>query len=254
MTELIIVGLLLSLFVSGIWGVYFGVANTYVIKQRAGNIQNEGKWILDLIENGGNFRDIEQIGRRIYGLKSMVPVDNSDPEVDYPNVGDVDSTKFNDTDDYRIEFQLDGAGTANTRFAEFSVEFNGALPTSKLFFRLKDPGEDDYEVMLTDRLLMQREDSPQDETIYGPPYNRTSFKAELISSASPYVGINVSFYLVQHPIRDDSGDLHIIGYNYRLDRKVAPDIEDDFQKSTYLSAIPYPQYFSKTIYFPNDEQ
>ena len=93
--ELMMVGLISSAIVTSIFGVYFKVANIYSEQQRASNIQHEGEWILDLIENGGAF------GREsIYGLNSMVQINSL-------NAGYVAGIQFSDmngTNDYRIEF------------------------------------------------------------------------------------------------------------------------------------------------------
>ncbi len=216
------------------------MANTYNEEQRISNIQHEGEWILDLIENGGGFK-----GKRIFGLKSMVPSGGS------LNVGDVNSTNFSDTDDYRIEFPLDDLNVTNQRWAEFSVEFTADFsPTANLYFRYKTTGltgdEHNYDVLITDNLLMQRyTEDPE----YGS-YEGTWFKAELIPSTSS-VGIRVSFYFVDYPAAISGSEFRAVRYNYQLDRELDPPIEDEKQRQSFLGAIPYPQYFSRTIYFPN---
>ena len=241
LTEIVMVGLISSFIVAGIYGVFFRVADTYTEEQRASNIQYEGEWILDLIENGGGHQ-----GKRIIGLKSM----NLSSTPNYLKVGDEISGEFDDND-YKIQFQLDEGG-ANTRYAEFSVDFDGASPTANLYFRLKTTGlagvEHNYDVLITDKLLMQRYGTDPEE--YGS-YDGTWFKAERIPSASPYVGIRVSFYLVDYPAATGGSVFRAVRYNYQLDRELDPPIEDEKQRQSFLGAIPYPQYFSRTIYFPN---
>jgi len=214
------------------------VANTYTEEQRTSNVQHEGEWILELIENGGGYR-----GKRIFGLKSM------NLSSDYLKVGDEISGEFDDND-YKIQFQLDEGG-ANTRIAEFSVDFDGASPTANLYFRLKTTnlagGEYNYDVLITDKLLMQRyTEDPE----YGN-YEGTWFKAERIPPASPYAGIRISFYLVDYAAATSGSVFRAVRYNYQLDRELDPPIEDEKQRQSFLGAIPYPQYFSRTIYFPN---
>ena len=218
--------------------MFFKVANTYTEEQRVSNLQHEGEWILELIENGGGYQ-----GKRIFGLKSI------NLSSDYLKVGDAISGEFDDND-YKIQFQLDKGGN-NVRTAEFSVDFNGASPTANLYFRLKTSNlagdEHNYNVLITDKLLMQRyTEAPE----YGN-YEGTWFKAERIPSAAPYVGVRVSFYLVDYPAVIGGSVFIAVRYNYKLDRELDPPIDDEKQRHRFLDAIPYPQYFSRTIYFPN---
>ena len=244
--ELMMVGLISSAIVTSIFGVYFKVANIYSEQQRASNIQHEGEWILDLIENGGGYGK-----ENIYGLSSMIQK-ASLPNL--PNIGYVGGDQFadmNGTVDYRIEFALEDDGVSSPRYAEFVVEFNaGDLPTANLYFRILDEAGT-RSVLLTDKLMMERFDSTPNPAIYGN-YNRTSFKAEkIVDSGSNVIGIRISFYLVDFPPRLEAGEFRAVRYNYRLDRETDPPITDEEQKRRFMGSVPYPQYFSRTIYFPN---
>lgn len=250
--ELIMVSLILSLIAGGIWAVYYSVVNTYYVEQSGSSIQREGERIIDLITNGGHMT-----GRRIYGLNSSYPLTN------YPVVGYVDHADFNDFNyDYKIGFTIDEDST-NRRYAIFYVDFDDdeSDPTSKLYFKLftssGNPADENYDenddkgVLITENLLMRRYDSPnQDSTKFGNCdgvlYNKTWFKAQLLpkdGSSNYYSGIRISFYLV-----DITKPLC---YNYQIDRKLIDEISDPSQKRSFLGGIPYPKYFSTTIYFPN---
>lgn len=244
LVELTMVGLISSVIVTSIFGVYFKVANIYKEEQRTSNIQHEGEWILNLVENGGGHK-----GEMIYGLNSIVQINS------LLNAGYVAGNQFsnmNGTDDYRIEFALDGNGVSNPRYAEFVVEFNGSgSPIAKLWFRLMTDTTLDYSVMLTDKLMMERFDSTPNPATYGN-YNRTSFKAkEVLDDSGNVIGIRISFYLVDFPPRLETGEFLAILYNYQFDREPDPPIADEVQKRSYMGSVPYPQYFSRTIYFPN---
>lgn len=242
MVELIMVGLIMSLIVGGIWMTYFNIVNVFYEEQRGSRIQGDGEWIIDLIHTGGHYK-----GKRIYGLNNAFPGSVV--------VGQVASTEFDDDDDYRVEFALDETGSnPSPRYAEFAVEFNGdTSPTSKLWFRLRTPdlsGDADlnYDVLLTENLIMRRYDNPQDPDTYGS-YNRTWFKADEIHDdttipANTYLsGVKISFYLA-----DTDQPLM---YNYRLNRMLINPINDEAQRKIYLGGIPFPQFFSTTVYFPN---
>jgi len=229
--------MIVAITASGIWAVYWSVINTYNVEQREVNIQAEGERIIDLIINGGYHN-----GRAIYGLNSMSAVSG------YPLTGQrtIASPIFNnDSDDYRIEYPLDFTG-GNTRYAEFSVEFSGAnIPTSKLWFRLRTDGvagdEHNYDVNITENFLQRKSGTVQDA--FGE-YDKTWFKTQELSSVSGYCsGLKLSFYLADVT--------QLIHYNYRLDREPDPPINNPDQERAYMNGIPYPEYFSTTVYFPN---
>lgn len=238
--ELIMVGLVISLIVGGLWAVYWSIVNTYYQEQKGTVIQAEGEWIIDLMNNGGYCK-----GRRIYGLNSCYP------KLDYPKVGSTNDFG-GDPSDYRILFRLDEEDD-NERYAEFYVDFNGQNPSSKLYFTLRTPdnpgnGNENYTVLITENLLQRKTGTDPDE--YGN-YTRTWLKAERLpfeGAGETYYcsGIKISFYLV-----DTTQPLL---YNYRLDRDLETPIGDAAQRSSFLGGIPYPEYFSTTVYFPNREQ
>jgi len=240
MVEVIVASIIVAFAAVGVWGVYWSVVNTYYVEQKGVNIHMEGERILDLIINGGYFS-----GNTIYGLNAMSAVSG------YPLVGSGTSGYFTDSDDYRIEFILDNS-SGNTRYAEFSVKFSGVNdPTSILYFQtradgiLSGVGEYNYDVEITKNLLQRKSGTDPDE--YGN-YDKTWFKAQLLpkDSSSDYCsGVKVSFYLVDmtQPLQ----------YNYRLDRELTTPISDPEQRRSFLGGIPYPKYFSTTIYFPNRE-
>ena len=238
LVEVIMASLILAFVAAGVWGVYWSIINTYYVEQRGSNLQAEGEQILDLMVNGGYHS-----GKRIYGLSEMSGVSGSG----YPMVGTGTTGYFSDADDYRIEFILDNAG-GNTRYAEFFVEFDGANPTSRLCFRYGTEGtsndpEHNSGVSLTENLLQRKSGTDPDD--YGN-YEKTWFKAQKLSSVSGYCsGVKVSFYLVdiEKPL----------SYNYRLDRKPDPPIDNPDQARAFLGRIPYPKYFSTTVFFPNRE-
>jgi hypothetical protein len=241
--ELILVGLLVSLMAGGIWAVYYSVVNTYYEEQRGTLLQDEGEWIIDLITHGGNLR-----GRRIYGLNSSV----SKPG--YPKVGF--GLGFGDLHDYGVIFALDQVD-GEERFAKFYVDFEGPdNPTSNLYFDLITPdneanGDENYNenegkgVLISQNLIQRK--TGTDESSYGN-YERTWFKVQLLpkGSGTDYCsGIKISFYLA-----DTAQPLL---YNYRLDRRLITPISDPVQRGRYLEAIPYPKYFSTSVYFANRE-
>lgn len=241
--ELILVGLIITLISSGIWAVYYSVVNTYHQEQRGALIQGEGERIIQLITHGGHHR-----GRRIYGLSANVP------RADYPKVGY--GLGFGDPHDYGIIFVLDQVDDKE-RFAKFYVDFDGpGRPTSNLYFKLFTPDDegnpdenysenDGKGVLITSNLLQRR--TNEDETVYGN-YDKTWFKAQRLPKDTVtgyYSGISVSFYLV------DATQPLI--YNHRLDRKLITPISDPVQRARYLGAVPYPRYFSTSIYFMNRE-
>ena len=242
--ELTMVGLISAFVVTSIFGVFFKVANTYSEQQRISNIQHEGELILELIENGGGYG-----GADIYGLNSMVKKGN------LPTIGYVNADKFseiNSTKGYRVEFALDDI--SSPRYAEFVVEFNAIdSPTANLYFRIIDEAGE-RSVLLTTKLMMERYDSTQNPATYGN-YNRTSFKAKkLLDNSLPtpkVIGIRISFYLVDLPPRLEAGEYIAVRYNYQFDREPDPPITDEAQKRSYMGSVPYPQFFSRTIYFPN---
>lgn len=277
LVEVIVASILVAFVAAGVWGVYWSVVNTYYVEQRGVNLQTEGERILDLIANGGWYKD-----KRIYGLNSAIPHSS------YPNVGEVTSINFDDKDDqqdqdmchipatwvnrddYRIEFILDNV-SGNTRYAEFAAQLftcdpDGAGPlgpvdyaTGILWFRLKDTSGDpahNYEVEITNKLLSRTTSEDFQD------YQFTWFKAQLLPkdpspSSNYYSGIKVSFYLVDYPTEYDAvmaeGMYHTIKYNKRLQREVDPPISDPDQRRSFLGGIPYPKYFSTTVYFPNRE-
>ena len=274
--EVILASVIISIVAVGIWEVYWSVVNTYYVEQRGVNLEAEGERILDLIANGGYCE-----GKRIYGLNSGVSV--------YSNVGEKTSINFQTSDynkdaemctapatsenrdDYRIEFILDNV-SGNTRYAEFAAQLyecdpDGTPPntdaikyaTGILWFRLKTDGtggdpDYNYEVAITDKLLSRTTSEEFKD------YEYTWFKAKLLSkdpSSNYYSGIKISFYLVDYPTEYDSaiaeGMYHTIKYNKNLERDVDPPISDPDQRRSFMGGIPYPQYFSTTIYFPNRE-
>ena len=238
LVELMMVGLIISLITGGVWAVYFSIVNVYYGEQRDALIQSEGEWLIDLITNGGHFK-----GNRIYGLNSAADYSGS---IKVGQRSSPSSEFDNDSDDYRIEFRPEDSGS-NPRYAEFSVEFSESVsPTSKLWFRLRAPSgsaDENYDVLLTENLLMRRYDDTQNPANYGN-YNKTWFKADELPSSGSYIsGVKVSFYLVDNT--------QPIQYNYRLDRELINPISDPAQKQSFLGGIPYPQFFSTTVYFPN---
>lgn len=267
LVEVTMAAVIIAFVAAGVWGVYWSVVNTYYVEQRDSNIQAEGDRILDMIENGG-FAE----GRRVFGLNSMVPVEN------YPRIGQESSTNFSywdnagdteacdpvarvDRADYRIEFVLD-AVSGNTRWAEYAVQLYecGTGPTGDpgntlgakaiLYFRLRTEGtvietdtDHNYQVKLTENLLQRK--SGTDPDAFGD-YDMTWFKAQLLPkdpSTNRCTGIKVSFYL------NDSSQP--VSYNYNLDRRLESPTGNPDQDRSFMGAIPYPKYFSTTVYFPN---
>lgn len=279
--EVLVASMIIAFVAAGIWGVYWSVVNTYYVEQKGVHLETEGERILDLIANGGYFN-----GKRIYGLNSSVPYTSG--STPYPRVGKIspgvftdidciiDEEEFNGTyawncssyskDDYRIQFCLDSTESYR-RFAEFSVVYYPYDPTpgssvpddietkfkTQLWFKYTTsgvtitgfPNEYHYRVLISQNLLPRR--SGSDPDVYGG-YDETWFKAQLLpkdSSSDYYSGIKVSLYLADmtQPIL----------YNYRLDRKPDPPISDPDQRRSFMGGIPYPKYFSTTVYFPNRE-
>lgn len=233
MIELMMVGLILSLIAGGLFSVYFNIVNTYYNAQQDVLLQAEGERILDLIANGGYFG-----GERIYGANSIY-FDSSDS--DSLLVGNSETSSLFDDEDYKIAFAIDQDAT-NRRYAVFYIDFSATGPTSKLYFKLYEGSSEKYSVLLSDNLLMRK--TGTDENDYGN-YERTWLKTQLLPSSGSdyYSGVRVSFYLA---------DLtQPVAYNYRLNRKLTTPVESDDQKKSYLAGIPYPVYFSRTIYFPN---
>ena len=266
MVEVIVASMIISFAALGIWGVYWSVVNTYYVEQKGVKLETEGERILDLIANGGYFK-----GKRIYGLNSSIPYTSG--STNYPRVGKREtdgSSNFIDMGDdcphvtgcdYRIEFCLDNIGT-NRRFAEFVVKFTRNHPpgedcvtytcyryaSSELYFRVKTEGTSgepypyNYEVLITENMLYRTESEDFED------YDKTWFKAKLLpkdSSSDYHSGIKVSFYLVDitQPLK----------YNRRLERELTTPISDPDQRRSFMGGIPYPKYFSTTIYFPNRE-
>lgn len=259
LVEVTMAAVIIAFVAAGIWGVYWSVVNAYYVEQRASNIQAEGDRLLAMIANGGYCQ-----GRPVYGLSSMAPVQ------DYPRIGQQVSANFSywdntgddeacapmvriDRADYRIEFALDAA-SGNTRYAEFAVQLYACNPTDPvygsraiLWFRLRTEGTDiaidtdhNYQVKLSENLL-QRTDSAQ-----CGDYSRTWFKAQLLPKdalSERYTGIKVSFYLFD--------TTQPVNYNCNLERELISPSGNPDQDRTFLGAIPYPKYFSRTIYFPN---
>lgn len=234
LVEVVMASLVVLFVAAGVWGVYWSVVNTYHVEQKGTLLQAEGERIVDLVASGGHFG-----GKKIYGLNSMSGVSGAG----YPLVGSGTTGYFTDADDYRIEFPLDAAG-GNTRYAQFYVKFDSG-PTSQLWFELKTDGttgdEHNYPVKITENLLRRKEGT--DPNAYGY-YTKTWFKAEKLSSVTGYcTGVKVSFYLA------DSDDL--VAYNYKLDRLPEPPIGNPDQERVYMNSIPYPKFFSTTVYFPS---
>jgi len=241
LVEIIVASMMVAFVAAGIWGVYWSIVNTYYVEQEGATLQAEGEWLVDLMVNGGYYG-----GKAIYGLSAMSAVSP------VPAMGQGTDVYFTDADDYRVGFLLDdNLISGKTRYAEFAVEFNGASsPTSKLYFRLGTSGvagdDHNYSVLLTENLLQRR--SGTDADAYGS-YDATWFKAEKMqvnSGDSDYCsGVRLAFYLVdvEEPLQ----------YNYRLDREPDPPLGTEDDRRKFLSGIPYPQYFSTTVYFPNRE-
>ena len=234
LTEILIASVVAAILVGGIWSIYFSVVNTYYEEMRGTNVQTEGERILELLTNGGFANN-----RRIYGLKSFCPVPG------YPiiahNAIPSEWSCFNNTD-YNIIFPIDPDedGVGCQRFAGFYIDFEGAEnPTTDLHFRLCCNEEDDpeYDVRISENLL-ERTNSEDFED-----YEETWFKAQLLNGQT---GIKISFYL-------DDFSLHRreIQYNKFLQRQLKTPMNDDEQEKNFLNSIPYPKYFSTTIYFPN---
>lgn len=266
LVEVTMAALIIAFVAAGVWGVYWSVVNTYYVEQRDTNIQAEGDRLIEMIANGGYAE-----GRRVYGLGSMVQVQSGLTK--YPNVGKVTSHNFKDWDDisddiacepkdrmdypdYRIEFILDSV-SGNTRYAEFAVQLYACDPLdpeyhskSILLFRHRMDGktgtdnEFNYQVILTENML-QRTDS--EECKGEDEYELTWFKAQLLPKdpgTGLYTGIKVSFYL-----NDTS---QTVNYNCNLYRDLSSyaSTGNPDQDRTLMGAIPYPRYFSTTIYFP----
>jgi prepilin-type N-terminal cleavage/methylation domain-containing protein len=242
LVELMVASIILAFVAAGVWGIYWSILNPYYVEQRGAGLQAEGERILDLIANGGYFG-----GKRIFGLSA------SYPQSGYPIIGQVTSYHF-DNQDYKIEFALDDDNIpeADRRYAVFYVDFNGPTsPTSNLYFKLYAANgnpDDNYNdnggkgILLTSNLLQRK--SGTNPSDYGN-YDKTWFKAQLLPPGSQgYVsGMKVYFYLV-----DTTQPLQ---YNYRLDRELITPISDPAQRRSFLNGIPYPKYFSTTVYHPN---
>jgi prepilin-type N-terminal cleavage/methylation domain-containing protein len=236
LVEVLVTSVIVLLVAAGVWGIYWSVVNTYYEEQKGVALQAEGEQILHLIADGGNFA-----GRRIYGLSAMAGVSGAG----YPVTGTTTIPGiFTDTDDYRIGYPVD-SGVSNVRYAQFYVKFDGG-PTSELHFQLKTDGtgadeEHNYDALITRNLLQRK--SGTDPTAFGN-YDKTWFKAEPLSFVTGYcTGVKVSFYLA------NTSDL--VTYNYRLDRQPDPPIGNEDQRRSFLNGIPYPKYFSTTVYVPS---
>lgn len=262
LVEIMVATIMVLFLASSIWAVYWSIVNAYTVEMRGSDLQFEGERIMDLIANGGYYK-----GYKIYGLNSSFPNNG------YPNVGEITSINFAGEDDaaddpygagcdgangahradYRIEFCIDPPGVSYPRYAEFAVQLYmcdmaSATDTyyskSALWYRFKDSGNssNDFTVQISESIAPRRDTSDTSE--YGD-CDKTWFKAQLLpkdSSGNYYSGIRVSFYLVDL-------DQPII-YNINLDRKPDPPIDDETQEKSFLGGIPYPRYFSRTIYFP----
>ncbi|MEW6668203.1 MAG: hypothetical protein AB1512_23575 [Thermodesulfobacteriota bacterium] len=239
---------------SGIWGVYWSVVNTYHVEQKGMLLQAEGDRILDLIVNGGHVE-----GKQVYGLNSAIAGGA------YPIVGPSSSGNFVDRggscpsgcdpvyrDDYRIEFQLDSPMSGNTRFAQFVVELyecdchtgtNTKGATAVLWFDLRTEGTtgepNNYSVKLSENLIQRS----QAET-HGTN-EHTWFKVQKLPDLPNGIclGLKVSFYLA------DTSE-HV-KYCCILSRQPDPPIGDEAQRRAYMNSVPYPKYFSTTVYFPS---
>ena len=262
MVEIIMACFILAFVAVGVWGVYWSVMSTYYQEQRGALIEAEGERVLDLIANGGYVN-----GKRVYGLTSHVP------RAGYPVYGAGYSTNFwsvdyaldedmgcsdpqtedHHRDDYRIEFCLDDESAANPRFAEFAVQLyqcddenDGSFQPDELFstailwFRITDGTanpECNYEVEITENLLLRAEGNVDGDESWN--------KAVLLPNdpSSDYCsGAKVSFYLanMDYPVR----------YDADLNRELTITISDPAQERSFAGGIPYPHYFSRSIYFP----
>lgn len=236
LVEIVMASVIVMFVAAGVWGVYWSIVNTYYVEQKGASLQSEGERILDLITQGGGCR-----GKRVYGLNAMAGVSGAG----FPVTGTTTIPGvFTDTDDYRIGYPLD-SGVSHVRYAQFYVKFDSG-PTSELRYELKTEGtggdaEHNYDVLVT-RDLLQRK-SGTNPAAFGN-YDKTWFKAEYLSSVTGYhTGMKVSFYLA------NTSDL--ITYNYKLDRQPDPPIGNEEQKRAFMNSVPYPKYFSTTVYFPS---
>jgi hypothetical protein len=238
LVEVVMTAIAVMFVAASVWGVYWSGVNTYYVEQKDSVLQSEGERLLDLIDSGGHFA-----GKRIYGLNAMAGVSGAV----YPVTGTTTIPGvFEDTDDYRIGFPLD-SGVSNVRFAQFYVKFNSSTDsTSELHYELKTDGtgtdaDHNYDVLLTQNMLQRKSGTNPDA--FGN-YDRTWFKAEHLSTVTGYyTGMRVSFYLA------NTSDL--ITYNYRLDRRPDPPISSEEQRRAFMNGIPYPRYFSTTVYLPS---
>lgn len=257
-------GLVVFFVAAGVWGVYWSVVNTYHVEQKGALLQAEGERILDLIVNGG-YVD----GCRVHGLSSALSNGT------YPVIGKVPSGNFKDMAspcnggipieraDCRIEFLLDDTPlSGHPRFAQFVVELwecdpGGGQPhtfgsKAVLWFALRtrssesDPlygcetkGPDNYCVKITENLLPRAESSTHGSN------EHTWFKAQKLPDLPGGVcpGVKISFYLA------DSSEL--VKYCCNLSRLSDPPIGNPDQERAYMNSVPYPKYFSTTVYFPS---
>ena len=257
MVEITMACFIIAFVAVGVWGVYWSVVNTYYAEQKGALIEAEGERILDLITNGGYCR-----GKRVYGLSSHVPRDG------FPRVGCFHSDEFaavdyalddaipcptsTHRDDYRIEFCLDDESAANPRYAEFAVQLyqcdeegGGVDPdelfsTAILWFRITDGTANpdcNYQVKITENLLVRVEGNDVGDETWNKALTLPKYP-----SSDYYSGVKVSFYLtdMNYPVRYDS----------HLHRELTITIADSDQKKYFTAGIPYPQYFSRSIYFP----
>jgi len=231
MAEIVMVSLISSLMIGGIWSVYFTIVNTYYNEQRNIDFISENERIIKLMTNGGFCA-----GEEIFGISA------SFPDANYPMIGHNISITNGDTDDYRIIFKLDNIDE-NQRFGEFYIDFDNNTPTSKLNFRLVTKASDgsfneEYDVIISENILQRKRGSDMNE--YGG-YDDTWFKAERLIYNSDYYGITISWYLV-----DTNRPLE---YNFCLDRRLTSPVNDAGQRKNFLDGIPYPVYCSTIINF-----